>query len=73
MGEKNIYDFRVVLGVMLCNIQDDYRKNKDPLTRCELAKGYLEIGKYLYDEGVLPTEELSDSISRLLNGKRVSN
>lgn len=60
------YDFLGVLGIMLVNIQEDYSENKDPLTRCELAKGYLAIGRYLYENGALPTEILGESITRSL-------
>ncbi|MFV8064273.1 hypothetical protein ACMZ5S_07430 [Streptococcus pluranimalium] len=58
------YDFLGVLGIMLVNIQEDYSENKDPLTRCELAKGYLAIGRYLYENGALPIEILGESITK---------
>lgn len=67
MEENNIYNFHAVLGIMLRNIQKDYMEIKNPLARCELAKGYFEIGRYLYDEGVLPSEYLGESISRHLS------
>lgn len=36
-----------VLKMMHAKIGQDFVNEKDPLTRCELAKGYLEIGDYL--------------------------
>lgn len=66
MEENFKFNFLDSLGVMLVNIQEDYMENKDPLTRCELAKGYLAIGRYLREEDALPTENLRESIARRL-------
>lgn len=35
------------LKMMHARIGQDFINTKDPLTRCELAKGYLQIGEYL--------------------------
>ncbi|MGT2729434.1 hypothetical protein ACVRWQ_05815 [Streptococcus phocae subsp. salmonis] len=36
-----------VLKEMHMQILRDFANEEDPLTRCELAKGFLEIGDYL--------------------------
>ncbi|MBF0775996.1 MULTISPECIES: hypothetical protein [Streptococcus] len=36
-----------MLKMMHVKIGQDFVNTKDPSTRCELAKGYLEIGDYL--------------------------
>ena len=35
------------LKLMFCEIEEQYNNEKDPLARCELAKGYCIIGKEL--------------------------
>ncbi|MGT2829567.1 hypothetical protein [Streptococcus hillyeri] len=42
-----ITEFHCNLNKMFLDIEQAYENEKDPLARCELAKGYLEIGKYL--------------------------
>lgn len=39
--------FIEVLTMMHAKIGQDFVNEKDPLARCELAKGYLKIGDYL--------------------------
>ncbi|MCK3895818.1 hypothetical protein RMQ61_10570 [Streptococcus suis] len=46
-------EFHCKLNIMLSDIEQAYEAEKDPLTRCELAKGYLEIGKYLMNVNFL--------------------
>lgn len=36
-----------ILKEMHMQILRDFANEEDPLTRCELAKGFLEIGDYL--------------------------
>ncbi len=45
MKETQTY-FKKVLEDMLTDIVKSWGR-EDPLTRCELAKGFLEIGDYL--------------------------
>ncbi|EAO61730.1 hypothetical protein SAJ_2148, partial [Streptococcus agalactiae 18RS21] len=35
-----------------------YAKEKDPIARCELAIGYLKLGSYLEDFGILSTKRI---------------
>ncbi|ASW52666.2 TPA: hypothetical protein TXT63_001076 [Streptococcus suis] len=53
--------FLCKLNVMLLDIEQAYEAEKDPLTRCELAKGYLEIGKYLKSMGFITPTNFSKS------------
>lgn len=46
MKETQTY-FKKVLEDMLMDIVKSWGREEDPLTRCELAKGFLEIGDYL--------------------------
>ncbi|EMC0662990.1 hypothetical protein ACFKI6_02680 [Streptococcus agalactiae] len=46
MSERN-ETFIGVLKEMHMQILRDFADEEDPLTRCELAKGFLEIGDYL--------------------------
>ncbi|MGT2936012.1 hypothetical protein ACVR0P_09265 [Streptococcus castoreus] len=46
MSERN-EKFIGVLKDMHMQILRDFVNAEDPLTRCELAKGFLEIGDYL--------------------------
>lgn len=46
MSERN-KTFIEVLKEMHMQILRDFADEEDPLTRCELAKGFLEIGDYL--------------------------
>lgn len=39
--------FIEVLTMMHAKIGQDFVNEKDPIARCELAKGYLKIGDYL--------------------------
>ncbi|WP_186652349.1 hypothetical protein [Streptococcus sp. sy004] len=34
-------------------IEDQLKIEKDPLARCELAKGYCELGKELKSHGII--------------------
>lgn len=45
--EERKEKFIEVLKMMHTKIGQDFVNEKDPLTRCELAKGYLQIGDYL--------------------------
>ncbi|NYS33287.1 hypothetical protein HZZ02_05765 [Streptococcus danieliae] len=40
------------LSYMLADIKESYDKEKDPLARCELAKGYLALGKELMEKRI---------------------
>ncbi|HEP1510591.1 TPA: hypothetical protein VJE68_000056 [Streptococcus pyogenes] len=46
MEERN-ETFIQVLKEIHMQILRDFENEEDPLTRCELAKGFLEIGDYL--------------------------
>lgn len=67
MNETQTVMFISNVQKMLTDIEEAYLKEKDPIAKCELAKGYFEIGRYLYDEDVLPSEDLGESISRHLS------
>lgn len=43
---------------MFSDIEDAYRNEKDPIARCELARGYFELGIYLENFGILSAERI---------------
>ncbi|CCW39573.1 TPA: hypothetical protein VBO02_001706 [Streptococcus agalactiae] len=43
---------------MFSDIEEAYAKEKDPIARCELAIGYLKLGSYLEDFGILSTKRI---------------
>lgn len=46
-------DYLFKLKEMFCEIEEAYDNEKDPLTRCELAKGYCMIGEVLSSAGLM--------------------
>ncbi|NQN82779.1 hypothetical protein HO996_05665 [Streptococcus suis] len=45
--DKRKEKFIETLKIMHAKIGQDFVNEKDPLTRCELAKGFMQIGDYL--------------------------
>ncbi|MGQ7686552.1 hypothetical protein ACTGVB_05210 [Streptococcus suis] len=45
--DKRKEKFIEALKIMHAKIGQDFVNEKDPLTRCELAKGFMQIGDYL--------------------------
>lgn len=41
------------LGEVARLLAEDMIAEKDPLTRCELIKGYIEVGHFLKDTGTI--------------------
>lgn len=52
-GEIMTNDYLINLRTMFNEIKEAYDNEKDPLARCELAKGYCVIGKELANYGLL--------------------
>lgn len=43
---------------MFSDIEVAYQNEKDPIARCELARGYFELGIYLENFGILSAERI---------------
>lgn len=58
MAEEQTLIFISNIQKMFKAIEEAYKNEKDPLARCELAKGYLALGDFLDNAGALSTERL---------------
>ena len=71
MMENQTLIFLSNIQKMFWDIEEAYENEKDPLARCELAKGYLVLGDFLDNAGVLSTELNRESVAITIDSKKV--